>query len=267
MQAYLTSSFRLQAITIKHTILFIRWAYWFINFNGLHMINPTILINGAKGRMGAMAVATIEQHPEWVLVGQSHSTEELATLLSLHKPAIAIDFTHPNAVYTNTTTILEHQVRPIIGTTGLTIEQIKTLQGLAAKKKLGGIIAPNFSIGALWMMRIAQMIAPYFTDASIIEYHHPTKADSPSGTALQTKQLIKDNSEASFEPLIHSIRLPGIVAQQDVIFGNPGETLTIRHQVSDRICFMAGLLFACKQVLILDRLIYGLETLMFEEQP
>jgi 4-hydroxy-tetrahydrodipicolinate reductase len=240
-----------------------------------------VLINGAFGRMGQMTVKTLSEHPEFTLVGQTGREYDLKKSIKDSKAQIVIDFTHPDYVFENTKTIIEAGAHPVIGTTGLTIDQVKTLESLCGQKKLGGIIAPNFSLGAVLMMKYAKEIAKYMPHVEIIEMHHEEKADSPSGTAIMSAHLIAeacksinpshlDSREtiphargATYRGIpIHAIRLPGFLAHQQIIFGNTGETLTLTHNTIDRQCFMPGVVFACQKVLQLDKLIYGLENIL-----
>lgn len=235
----------------------------------------TVLVNGANGRMGQETVASIQADPELMLNGALTHTDNLAEKIHALKPDVVVDFTTPASVFANTKTIIECGARPVIGTTGLTLAQITELQQLCQAKKRGGIIAPNFSLGAVLMMRMAALAAPYFPDVEIIEYHHPAKKDAPSGTALKTAQLI-DTQRAQHAittqgpargvqeagVTIHSVRLPGYVASQSVIFGAHEETLTIHHNSTHRQAFMPGVRLACKKVMTLDGLVYGLEQLV-----
>lgn len=238
-----------------------------------------ILVNGAAGKMGQVTCKTIEANSDFILVQQNGVKDELVSSIHEYKPDIVIDFTNAESVFKNTETIINASVHPVIGTSGLKETEIKKLQQMSADKKLGGIIAPNFSIGAVLMMKHAKEIAKYFSDVEIIEKHHAGKLDSPSGTALKTAEMIAAISEraplkSSRETIpgarganlknipIHSIRLPGFLAHQEIIFGAPGETLTIRHDSIDRQCFMAGVVLACRKVQSLDRLVYGLENLL-----
>ncbi|MGE3920810.1 MAG: 4-hydroxy-tetrahydrodipicolinate reductase, partial [Gammaproteobacteria bacterium] len=170
---------------------------------------------------------------------------------------------------------------PVIGTTGLLAEQIQALQQMANEKKMGGIIAPNFSIGAALMMKFAAEAVEFLPQVEIIELHHDGKKDAPSGTAIKTAELInakrktipaKKHSEELFpgsrganvnQIHIHSIRLPGFIAHQEVIFGGHNETLTIRHDSIHRSAFMPGVILACKKVIHLNHLVYGLDHLLW----
>lgn len=239
-----------------------------------------IIINGAKGKMGQLAVKALEKNIAFSLVGQLSRKDNLAEAIQQQQAQIVLDLTNAEAVWQNTLTIIEHHAHPIIGTSGLVSQQIQELQARCTEKKLGGIIAPNFSIGALLMMRYAAHIAKYFSEVEIIEKHHPGKLDSPSGTALRTAELIAearttipaDNNHreiiphargASYQKIpIHAIRLPGLLAHQEIIFGGSGETLTIRHDTIDRQCFMPGIVLACQKVMALNELIVGLENIL-----
>jgi 4-hydroxy-tetrahydrodipicolinate reductase len=240
-----------------------------------------ILVNGALGRMGQEVIKMVETEKEFTLVGSADKNDNLADIIHNTKPQVVIDFTHPSSGFNNTKTIIECNVHPIIGTTGFTQEQIKELQKLAATKKLGGIIAPNFSIGAVLMMKYSQDAAKYFPNIEIIELHHDGKADSPSGTAIKTAEMIagartqKPQNKIIDKPTlpgargaqhqdihIHAVRLPGIVANQEVIFGGLGETLKICHTTINREAFMPGVHLACQKVQQLDHLAYGLEQIL-----
>lgn len=239
-----------------------------------------IIINGAAGQMGQVTVKTIKQEPAFNLIAETQTTSELKKALLSNKADIVIDFTHATVVYKNTKSIILAGVRPVIGTSGLHPEQIKELQNLCAEKNLGGIIAPNFCIGALLMMRLAQQAASYFSECEIIETHHEKKLDAPSATALKTAELISAARKASpstkkiHETLVgtrgalknkiplHSVRLPGFLAKQDILFGHPGGNLVISHETIDRNAYMPGVVLACKKVMSLKKLIYGLEKFL-----
>lgn len=217
----------------------------------------TILINGAFGRMGQLACKTIEKHPDFVLVAQTGKFDDLHQAITLHQPDIVIDFTNAECAWENMQKILRHRVYPIIGTSGLKKEQIEQIIEQSKIKQQGGLIIPNFSIGAVLQMRCAEQIARYFAKAEIVEIHHEKKLDAPSGTALKTAERIQQANTCV--PPIHSIRLPGFVAQQKVIFGAEAETLKMTHNVSHREAYMPGLILACQKVTQLDRIHVGLE--------
>ncbi len=233
-----------------------------------------IFVNGAEGKMGKAVVNAVTSDIQCSLIGTGDRGDNLEQLLKHHKPDVAIDFTVPASAYDNAVAIIEAGVHPVIGTTGMTMDQIKDLQKRCADKKLGGVIAPNFSIGVILMMLCAERISHYMSDVSIIELHHPHKLDAPSGTAKKTAEMIAKHIKAStvkkhvghsheHEGIhIHSIRLPGIIASQEVIFGAEGETLSIRHDTFDRSTYMPGILLACKKVMHMKELAYGLEHLL-----
>ncbi len=235
-----------------------------------------VLVNGAKGKMGSMLCSTLRNSAGFELAGLSDSKAELQKHLdnAYKNIDIVVDLTSAVCVYENSLAIIQSNIKPVIGTSGLTPKQIKELQIICQQKKLGGIIAPNFSIGAMLMMQCAKLLAKNFAKTEIIEYHHDKKFDKPSGTAKQTAQIIDSARENNKNPLtgkafnknsgtpIHSIRLPGLLAHQNIIFGSTGETISIKHDSISRECFMLGILFACQKAIILDNLVYGLENLL-----
>lgn len=241
---------------------------------------PRIAVNGAQGKMGKITVQTLQEHPKFKLVGEFGRHTELRGAIKNSQPNIVIDFTTAAVAFENAKIIIESGAHAIIGTTGFTPQQISTLKKLCTKKKLGAIIAPNFSISALILMRLAKEVAGYLPYVEIIEAHHEKKADAPSGTAIKTAELInqaraKTKKINSHEILsgargankdgipIHSIRLPGFLAHEEIIFGSPGETLHLKHNTIDRNAFMPGVLLACEKVQHLNTLVYGLEELLF----
>lgn len=243
-------------------------------------MTTTVIVNGASGKMGSLACQTIREHPGFELVAALGRHDNLGEVIDQTKANIVIDLTRADCAYANALIIIEHQAHPVIGTTGLSDEQIQTLQQRCQGQQLGGIIVPNFSISALLMMHCAAICARFQSEVEIIEIHHQKKQDSPSGTAIKTADLIAAarlhpknqlENKASVEGArganyrdinIHSLRLPGVVAKQEVIFGNTGETLTISHECIDRNAYMPGLILACQGVQNLKTLYYGLEQLI-----
>lgn len=239
-----------------------------------------VIVNGANGKMGSLACKTIQAHPDFQLVASLSRNDDLQTAIASTQAQIVIDLTNADCVYPNSLIIVNQGAHPVIGTSGLLEEQIQTLRQLCEEKKLGGVIAPNFSISALLMMRFAAEAARLLPEVEIIEAHHPQKLDAPSGTAIKTaeviaaarripkaslplKELLPGARGATHHDVtIHSIRLPGILARQQIIFGNVGETLSITHDTIDRSSFMPGLILACQHVSELDTLYYGLEHLL-----
>jgi 4-hydroxy-tetrahydrodipicolinate reductase len=195
---------------------------------------------------------------------------------------VMVDFTHPNAVYENVRSAIAYGVRPVVGTTGLSTAQIEELADFADKASTGCLIAPNFAIGVLLMQQAAVQAAQYFDHVEIIELHHNQKADAPSGTAIKTAEMLAELGKAFNPPLvseketlagargglgpenipIHSVRLPGLLAHQEIIFGAPGQIYTLRHDTSDRACYMPGVLLGIRKVTELKSLVYGLEKLL-----
>lgn len=251
-----------------------------------------VVIAGFKGRMGQAAYHMVLEDPELKLVGliDPHASEkDLAgvpifttkeEILSLDAD-VWIDFTIPKVAYEHTRFALEHGLAPVVGTTGFTTEEITDLIELSREKNLGGLIAPNFAIGAVLLMQFAAQAAKYFPNVEIIELHHDKKKDAPSGTAVKTAELISqvrqpqeqgapDEEEslpgargANYQGMhIHSVRLPGLVAHQEVIFGSQGEGLTLRHDSYDRVSFMTGVNLGVKEVVKRHELVYGIEHLL-----
>lgn len=215
-----------------------------------------IIINGAFGKMGRTTVAAIANEKDLALVATLGRDDDLSQAIKKFQADVVIDWTVPTTAFENTKKIIDAGARPVIGTTGFTLEQIKLLSQECESKKIGCIIAPNFSIGAILMMKYAKDAAKYFPNVEIVEYHHPAKLDAPSGTAKKTAELI-----AKTIP-IHSVRLPGIFAEQDVVFAGLGERLIIRHAATDRNAMMPGLFLCCRKVMALNGLTYGMETLI-----
>ena len=235
-----------------------------------------IIVNGIRGKMGTVTAQAINKESDLMIVAGTNRNDNLSETIKKTGADIVIDFTGPDVVFANSETIIAAGAKPIIGTSGLTLDQIQHLESQCKDKQIGGIIAPNFSLSAILMMRFASQAARYFNDVEVIEMHHPHKVDSPSGTATKTAQMIsanrkgrsvnKDNAPArgdqSHEVPIHSVRLPGLFAHQTVMFGGTGEILTIRQDSMDRSCMMPGIVMACRKVMALDHLVYGLENLL-----
>lgn len=239
-----------------------------------------VIVNGAFGKMGQEVVKAIGNCSEFEIVAKGARHDNLGQLIKETQSDIVIDFTNAHCAFANCKTIIENGAHPVIGTTGFTTQQLDMLKRECDAQKLGGIIAPNFSIGAILMMKYAREIANYFPHVEIVELHHDGKADAPSGTALKTSELISLNRQkpemkvAEKELIpgargavkndihIHSIRLPGLVAHQEVLFGGVGQTLTIRHDTYHREAFMPGVLLACQKVSQLNELVYGLENIL-----
>lgn len=215
-----------------------------------------VIVNGAKGKMGQETVKAVEQEKELELVGQTDLGDDLAQAIKDKKAEVVIDFTVPKAVMKNIRTILAAGAHGVIGTTGLTDENLHEIKMLCDRFKVNCLVAPNFAIGAVLMMRFSKEAIKYMPQAEIIEFHHESKLDKPSGTAIRTGHLMGKDVP------IHSVRLPGLVAHQEVIFGGLGQTLTIRHDSLNRESFMPGIMMAVKRVKDLKGLVHGLENLL-----
>lgn len=232
-----------------------------------------VVVNGAKGRMGTESVKAIEADPHLELLYGADREDNLARVISDKRPDVVVDFTLASTGFSNAKLILESGVRAVIGTSGFKEEDVAQLSSLSLSKKLGAIIAPNFAIGAVLMMKFSGIAAKYLPHAEIVELHHDKKEDFPSGTALKTAEIVgharglqgevQDNRAVYHCGVpIHSVRLQGFVASQEVIFGGLGQTLTIRHDSLNRESFMPGVVLSCKKVMELDHLVYGLENLL-----
>ncbi|MFC7370534.1 4-hydroxy-tetrahydrodipicolinate reductase [Fictibacillus iocasae] len=260
-----------------------------------------IVLAGPRGKMGSEALKMIESTPHFHLAAAIDSRnggkkikdlpglppldaviyEDLDICLDEVQADVLIDLTKPEIGKKHLEIALERKVRPVIGTTGFSEDDLKRLSQLADERETGAIIAPNFAIGAILMMKFSQMAAKYLPHVEIIEKHHDQKLDSPSGTALKTAQLINEVREAvkqghpqETEDIagargaeldgmrIHSVRLPGLVAHQEVIFGGEGQTLTIKHDSMNRSSFMPGIRLAVENVMKIDQLVYGLENII-----
>ncbi len=187
----------------------------------------------------------------------------LGQALDVTRPDVVVDFTTPQIVESNMEICFAKNVPMVIGTTGLSAEALEEWKTRAAQSGWWAVIAPNFAIGAVLMMKYAQEAAVFFDKVEIIEYHHDRKLDAPSGTALRTKQLIQEARDMSVP--IHSVRLPGLVAHQEVILGLPGQTLTIRHDSNYRESFMPGVLLAIERIPEIKGVVVGLEHILFTD--
>jgi 4-hydroxy-tetrahydrodipicolinate reductase len=267
-----------------------------------------VVVNGAAGKMGLEVIKAIAGAEDMVLVGaidrkpsiqgadigeiagcgalEVPVTNEIQSILAMaaqeKTPAVMVDFTHPDSIYENVRNAIAYGVRPVVGTTGLSTAQIQNLAEFADKASTGCLIIPNFSIGVILMQQAAIQAAKYFEHVEIIELHHNQKADAPSGTAIQTAQLLGELGKSFNAPSvtesekipgargcqadenirIHSIRLPGFIAHQEIIFGAPGEIYTLRHDTTNRSCYMPGVLLAIRKILGIKSLVYGLEKIL-----
>ena len=273
-----------------------------------------VVVAGALGRMGAEVVKAVIGAADCELVGAIDTTPgkegaDLGTELGLGELEVAItsdfegclcqasqavrrsgpgggavlvDFTHPSVVYEHTRGAIAYGVHPVIGTTGLSPEQLADLAAFSEKASVGGAVIPNFSVGMVLLQQAAAAAARFYDFAELTELHHNRKADAPSGTCIKTAELMEELGK-SFNPQqveehetlggcrggqrdsglrLHAIRLPGLVAHQEVMFGAPGETYTLRHDTIDRSAYMPGVLLTVRRVRSLGGLVYGLERLL-----
>lgn len=238
---------------------------------------------GARGRMGAEVVAAVEAAADCQLVAALDLGDSLDQLIS-SGAQVVVDFTTPDSVMANLEFLIAHKIHAVVGTTGFDDARMAKLNSLsAAHPEVGVLIAPNFAIGAVLMMEFAAKAAKYFESAEIIELHHPNKVDAPSGTASRTAGLISaarkeaqlpampDATSTSLDGArgaligdvpVHSVRLRGLVAHQEVLFGGLGETLSIRHDSLDRAGFMPGVLLGIRSVISRPGITFGLEHFM-----
>lgn len=257
-----------------------------------------VLINGASGRMGSEVVRSVDKEEGLIISGAVDPKcvgEDVGDITGIgnkgipvfgslkeafnrEKPDVVVDFTSPKVIYDNAKEVLGAGVNMVIGTTGLTSAQRKDLSEICRMNGANCLIAPNFSLGAVLLMKVSEEISRYLPNAEIIELHHNHKFDAPSGTAKLTAEKMAAARTLSPEPdetkeslsgvrggkyegiTIHSVRLPGYVAHQEVLFGGDGEILTIRHDSLDRKSFMPGVMLACKKVMQVPGLSYGLEN-------
>jgi 4-hydroxy-tetrahydrodipicolinate reductase len=219
-----------------------------------------VAVSGAAGRMGQAVCEAVEEAEDTELVGRADPA--LGTELSevLADAEVVVDFTTPDTALANATACLDAGVHAVVGTTGFDLEALRA--AAAESSSANCFVAPNFAIGAVLLMEVAQAIAPHMPECEIVELHHDRKLDAPSGTAKRTAELIDAAGGNVHEP-IHSVRLPGLVAHQEVVFGGVGQTLSIRHDSIDRRSFMPGVLLAVRKVGGLpDRFTVGLEKLL-----
>jgi 4-hydroxy-tetrahydrodipicolinate reductase len=267
-----------------------------------------VVINGATGKMGREVIKAVAAAPDMMLLGAVDTNSEylgqdigevvgcgplevpvlnelqstLVMATQEKQQGVMVDFTHPDSVYENIRSAIAYGIRPVVGTTGLSASQIQDLAEFAEKSSTGCLIIPNFSIGMVLLQQAAIRASQYFDHVEIIELHHNQKADAPSGTALQTAQMLSGlgktfnppqvketehlpgarGSLANDNIRIHSVRLPGLIAHQEVIFGAPGQIYTLRHDTSDRSCYMPGVLLAIRKVTQLKNLVFGLEKIL-----
>lgn len=256
-----------------------------------------VVVHGASGKMGREVFSAVCSEPGLKLVGAvdldvPSSTldlpdgsgsvplsDDLELILSERRPDVLVDFSIARATMPTVRLAVQHGVHLVIGTSGLKAEEISEIDKLARDHKVGAAVVPNFALGAVLMMHMAKIAARYLDSAEIIEQHHPAKADSPSGTAIATAEaMLKARGKPFLRPTeerasgsrgqefdgiaVHSVRLPGVIARQAVLFGGPGETLSIEHNTVNRQCFMPGVILAIKGIVKHKGLVYGLDSLL-----
>jgi len=273
-----------------------------------------VVVAGALGKMGAEVVRAVQASPDCTLVGAIDTTPgaegrdvglelglgELEVALTADFEgtlcqasqavrqsgpgggAVLVDFTHPSVVFEHTRGAIAYGVHPVIGTTGLSPEQLADLAAFADKASMGGAVIPNFSVGMVLLQQAAAAAARFYDFCELTELHHNRKADAPSGTCLKTAELIEELGKSFNAPQVeehetlqgcrggqrksglrlHSLRLPGLVAHQEVMFGAAGETYTLRHDTIDRSAYMPGVLLTVRRVRTMEGLVYGLERLL-----
>ena len=240
-----------------------------------------VAVLGSKGKVGATMVQAVQAAEDLTLSAEVDAGDPLS-LLTDNKTEVVIDFTHPDVVMDNLKFLIDNGIHAVVGTTGFTDERLQQVRAwLAAEPDVSVLIAPNFAIGAVLSMHFAKQAAPFYESVEVIELHHPHKADAPSGTAARTAALIAEarkelppNPDATTTSLpgargadvdgvpVHSVRLAGLVAHQEVLFGTAGETLTIRHDSMDRTSFVPGVLLAVRRVAEHPGLTVGIESLL-----
>jgi len=245
-----------------------------------------VAVCGANGKMGQEVVKAVNSSEDMTLVAQIDIFNgEFATIKDAKdsvKIDVLVDFTQPDSIYENALYCLNNGIKMVIGTTGLSDIQIEELRKLSEQKGVSCLIAPNFSTGAVLMMKFAEMASKYFQNAEIIELHHNQKKDAPSGTAVKTAALMSNGAESytsgncveketiegarganSYNNIhIHSVRMPGYMASQEVLFGSSGQILTIRHDSTNRECYMPGVLLGIRYVAETNGFVYGLDKIM-----
>ena len=220
-------------------------------------------VAGAAGRMGEAVCEAVEGADDTILAGKADPALGVELSEILDEVDVVVDFTVPATALGNVRACLEAGVHAVVGTTGFDLEAAKAA---AATSEANCFVAPNFAIGAVLLMEVAQTIAPHMPECEIVELHHDRKLDAPSGTAKRTEELI-DAAGGNVHQPIHSVRLPGLVAHQEVIFGGEGQTLALRHDSIDRRSFMPGVLLAVRRVGSLpESFTVGLEKLLFEDR-
>lgn len=220
-----------------------------------------VVVSGAAGRMGETTSNAVEDADDLELVGRADPSLDTSVGEFLANADVMVDFTTPDASPANVMEAIDAGVHAVVGSTGFDLDELRERVD-GANGGANCFVAPNFAIGAVLMMEVSKLIAPHMPEAEIVELHHDQKKDAPSGTAKRTAKVIGEAGGNVHEP-IHSIRLPGLVAHQEVVFGGQGQTLSIRHDSTDRTSFMPGVLLAIRKVPEMpERFVVGLENLL-----
>jgi 4-hydroxy-tetrahydrodipicolinate reductase len=240
-----------------------------------------VLVVGAKGRVGSLIVKAVKADREMELAGAVDLGDDLGAALAKGRPEVAVDFTTPVCVFDNVSAILAKGVHAVVGTTGMDEDRLARLDALAREKGVACLVAPNFALGAVLMMRFAEEAARFYPWVEVMERHHEKKLDAPSGTAAETARRIARSRKVPPSPVdekesapgarggrveevaVHSMRLPGSIAHQEVWFGGPGETLVLRHDTTDREVFVPGVLLAVRKIDGFKGLVRGLDPLLW----
>jgi 4-hydroxy-tetrahydrodipicolinate reductase len=238
-----------------------------------------IAVAGHRGRVGAEIVRGIEAADDLEYAGGIGSSDDLGAFLAEARPDALVDFSVPAAALANALAAVAAGCRPVVGTTGIPMEGVQQLEDACREAGIGGIVAPNFAVGAVLMMHLAEAAAPFFDAVEVIEMHHDRKLDAPSGTALATARRLAARGKFSYNRPekvtlagtrggeeggvgVHSVRLPGVVADQEVIFGLGGQTLTIAHRTTSREAYVPGVLLAVRRVVAEPRFYRALDELL-----
>ena len=240
-----------------------------------------VALAGHTGRTGRELAPALAAANDVDYVGGLGRADDVPAFLGRSRPQALVDFTHPSVALDNALAAVAAGAVPVVGTSGLSGEAVDRLEAACGEAGLGGIVAPNFAIGAVLMMHLAELAAPFFEAVEVIELHHAGKADAPSGTALATARRLAARRAEGFAHnrpekvtmpgtrggeeggvAVHSVRLPGLVADQEVLFGLPGQTLAITHRTTSRACYAPGVLLAVRRLVESPRFCRGLEALL-----
>lgn len=238
-----------------------------------------VAVAGHAGKVGSVLAQALPAEPDFEYVGGVEAGDDIRAFLERTRPMALVDFTHPAAALANAIAAVSAGAAPIIGTTGIAAEGIDQLEKLCRERGVGGIVAPNFAVGAVLMMHLADIAAPFFEGVEVIEMHNPAKADAPSGTALATARRLAARGRFQHLPAervtlegarggsadgvgVHSLRLPGLVADQSILFGLPGQTLTLTHRTTSREAFVPGVALAIRRLVSEPRFHRSLDALL-----